>query len=233
MSVNIGLIILTWIAFRLEKKNINVLGFLPLPKRFYQFLFGFALTAILSVLVNIFFAQRANFEWIRNQNFTIDHILNGSYNTFNSVAYEELIFRGYVLYKLLQLLGEKKAVIITSIAFGIYHWFTFGAWGNYPMMIWVFVTTGLWGLMFAYCYTRTGTILLATGLHWGWNFCDQIVFNQKGDGLLKPILSDKTTYLNQFDSFLITTLPTIVFAVTIILYLIKAHEAQTTKEKVS
>jgi membrane protease YdiL (CAAX protease family) len=233
MSVNIGLIILTWIALRFEKKNLNVLGFQPLPKRFYQFLFGFILTAILSAFINIFFAQRANFAWVTNQNLTTSDILNEIYNTFNSVIYEELIFRGYVLYKLFQLLGEKKAVIITSVAFGIYHWFTFGALGNYPMMIWIFVTTGLWGLMFSYCYTRTGTILLATGLHWGWNFCDQIIFNQKGNGLLKPLLSDKTIYLSHLDSFLIKTLPTLIFAVAIILYLIKTTKNQINQEKVS
>ncbi|HEX6222857.1 MAG TPA: CPBP family intramembrane glutamic endopeptidase [Chryseolinea sp.] len=152
------------------------------------------------------------------------------YRTFNSVLFEELIFRTYALYKLLQYLGERNSIIITSAIFGVYHWFTFGVLGNYPMMIWIFFYTGLWAAMFAFSYTRTGTIFLAIGLHWGWNFVDQIIFEKNGAGLLRPVTNDKTVFLNDMKGFVITVLPTIMFAIIIISYLAKVKTLQINKK---
>lgn len=226
MIVNLGLIILFAIALHFEKKNLNVFGIQPVPKRILQLLFGISLTAALSITINMVFGQVAYFTWTLNSDYSIQHVLNNAYNTLNSVLFEELIFRTYLLYKLIQYLGEKKSIIITSAIFGIYHWFTFGVLGNYPMMIWIFFYTSLWGAMFAISYTRTGTILLTIGLHWGWNFFDQIIFNRNGQGLLKPVTTDKTIFLNNVNGFLITILPTILFAVIIIIYLTRAKVVQ-------
>jgi membrane protease YdiL (CAAX protease family) len=219
MAFNLGLIAFFWILLRFERRDLSVFGFSPVGERFAQFLVGLALTVALSSITNVVFAWMANFVWIRSENYAITTVFKSLYTTFNSVMFEELIFRAYALYKLNQLLGEKVAVFASSISFGIYHWFTMGALGNYPMMIWIFFYTGLWGVMFAYCYTRTGSILLATGLHWGWNFFDQIIFNKMGQGLLTPLTSIDTVMLDQWSSFLITNFPTIVFAILMIVYL--------------
>lgn len=186
------------------------------------------MTAILSILVNIVFGHVAKFSWELNDNYSIQQMLTGAYKTLNSVLFEELIFRTYLLYKLIQFVGEKKSIIITSAIFGIYHWFTFGLLGNYPMMVWILFYTGLWGVMFAFCYTRTGTILLTIGLHWGWNFFDQIIFEKNGSGLLRPVINDKTVFLNNTYGFLITIFPTIAFAVIIIVYLKRVKTLQIT-----
>lgn len=229
MLFNLGLFILIAFAIHFEKKSINIFGFWPVPQRFYQLISGFVLTALLALFINIFFSLAAHFSWVRNDNFGLSEILKGSYSTLNSVIYEELIFRTYLLYKLLQWFGERNAVFITSIAFGIYHWFTFEILGNYPMMAWVFFQTGLWGLMFAYCYTRTGTILLGLGLHWGWNYFDQLIFNKDGNGFLKPIVSTQTIFLNNVAGFAITILPTILFALLVIFYLLKTKTVVVTE----
>jgi membrane protease YdiL (CAAX protease family) len=100
-----------------------------------------------------------------------------------------------------------------------------GALDNLPMMIWIFFYTGLWGAMFAYCYTRTGSILPAIGLHWGWNFYDQMIFNKLGKGLLTPLTSYDTVMLDPLSSFLVSSFPTIVFAILTIFYLYKRKES--------
>jgi membrane protease YdiL (CAAX protease family) len=223
MIFNLALVIFTWIALRLEKKDLDVLGLRPVPERFVQLVLGLSLTIALSIFVNLLFSQSANFEWVRNPHFNVDQIPSATYRTFNSVVFEELIFRAYALYKLNKLFREKVAVFSTSIAFGIYHWFTMGALGNFAMMIWVFFYTGLWGAMFAYCFTRTGTVLLGTGLHWGWNFLEQVVFVKQGEGLLKPLTSTQTQYLNLTAGIIVTTLPPILFAVAVILFLVKRN----------
>ena len=229
MLVNLGLIALCWIALRFEKKDLRIFGFQPLPMRLFQFILGFFLTAALFTCINLIFGYSADFSWVRNDNYGLRELGEGAYKTFNSVVLEELVFRSYLLYKLFQLLGEKWAVLITSCCFGMYHWFTFGLLGNYPMMVWIFFYTWLWGLMFAYSYTRTGTILLPIGLHWGWNFFDQLIFEKNGDGMFKPLTSGQTIFLSQSKGFLITTLPTIVFAVIVILYFVRRRTVEVGK----
>jgi uncharacterized protein len=219
MLFNLGLLILFALLLRLEKKNLSVFGLQPIQKRLLQLLIGFALTAVLFTIINVLFAVLANFSWTLNNNYTTLELVNGVYRTFNSVIYEELIFRSYLLYKLLQWLGERKAVLITSALFGMYHWFTFGLLGNFPMMIWIFFYTGLWGAMYAYSYTRTGSIFLMIGLHWGWNFFDQLIFEKNGSGLLKPLITDNTVILDQTTGFLVTSLLSILFAISMIVYL--------------
>lgn len=226
MIVNVGLVVLSWILLRFEKKSLNVFGLTPVAKRLFQLALGLLLAAILSIFVNVLFAQTANFSWALNREYDSDRFFRALYSTWNSVLYEELIFRGYIFYRLVRLLGEHKGVIISSVAFGVYHWFSYEILGNYPMMIWIFLFTGLWGLMFAYSYTRTGTILIAIGLHWGWNFMDQIVFNRNGNGFLKPIVSDQTERLNQITGFLVTSVPAIIFALVAILYLTRTRNSQ-------
>jgi membrane protease YdiL (CAAX protease family) len=57
-------------------------------------------------------------------------IVKGTWWTLFSVLYEELIFRGVVLYILIKRIGEVKAILISCIAFGIYHWFSYGLFWN-------------------------------------------------------------------------------------------------------
>ena len=230
MIVNLLFIFFTAVFLRLEKKSINVFGLLPIQKRMLQLLVGFSLTALLLTFINLLFATVANFSWKPVDHYSFSQVTSIIYDTFNSVIYEELIFRGYVLYKLFQWFGEKKAVLITSALFGMYHWFSFGILGNYPSMIFVFFFTGLWGVMFAYAYTRTGTLLFTIGLHWGWNFFDQAVFNRNGNGWLKFVTTSDTTILNQQNSFLVTMLPAIIFSMLMILYLVRYRKVEVVEQ---
>jgi membrane protease YdiL (CAAX protease family) len=224
MFVNIALIIVFVIALRLERKSLNVFGIIPVPQRLSQLLLGFLLTGLLATIVNIVFATLANFTWVLNEPYQFPEIIKGVYQTFNSVLYEELLFRTYLLYKLCGYIGEKKAVLLSSLAFGVYHWFSYGLIGNYTAMVWILFYSGLWGIMFALAYTRTGSILLTIGLHWGWNFFEQIMFQKNGQGFLKPATGPSTTILDQGDSFLFVTFPTIVFALVVILYLLRTRK---------
>ena len=41
------------------------------------------------------------------------------------MLYEELLFRGYLLYQAMRLLGARRAVLLDAAAFGVYHWFSY------------------------------------------------------------------------------------------------------------
>lgn len=173
MLGNVVILLVSWVLLWYEKRNLSVLGLTPSLLRVLQLLLGFLSTLALAVLLRNLFAFLAVFDWVPVPGLGTGFLFQGLYNTFNSVLFEELLFRGYLLYRLLALVGEKKATLFSAVAFGIYHWFTFSVWGNPALMIWVLVYTGFWGLMLAYAYTRTGSLALPIGLHWGWNLVDQ------------------------------------------------------------
>jgi len=45
-------------------------------------------------------------------------------------------------------------------------------------MTYFFVSTGIWGLMFAFAFSKTKSFYLPTGLHLGWNLFNIVVFSQ-------------------------------------------------------
>ncbi|NNK76373.1 MAG: CPBP family intramembrane metalloprotease, partial [Maribacter sp.] len=78
--------------------------------------------------------------------------------------FEELIFRGAILYILIKKIGVNWACIISAIAFGIYHWFSYQMFGRGMIpMIYVFLLTGAAGWMFAYAFARTRSIYAPLG----------------------------------------------------------------------
>ena len=169
----------SWLLlYLIEKKNILALGFLPLAKRGKQFLVGFIITAILCAIVQYIEAILKSSAWILNKNISGSIVLKSFWWDFTSVLTEELIFRGALLYILIQKIGPQKSILISAIAFGVYHWFSFGVLGNIVAMVLVFVGTGLMGYAWAWAFSKTKSIALAFGLHLGWNFVYNTIFSK-------------------------------------------------------
>lgn len=197
------ILIISWIALHLiEKKNLLSLGVLPIAKRLKQFLIGFLITAILCVGVQYFEAFLKSSTWVLNESITSSSVLKAFWWDARSVLTEELVFRGAILYLLIQRIGSNKAILISAIAFGIYHWFSFGVFGNIVAMIIVFIGTGLMGYAWAWAFAKTRSILLPFGFHLGWNFIHNTIFSKGPLGDLVLIsqggnqLSDWASLLN-------------------------------------
>lgn len=180
------IVIVSWILLYIaERKSILALGFLPVSKRLRQFAVGFTITAALCVADQILEAVLRSSEWIWHGNFR--SVANMLWWDFKSVLTEELIFRGALLYILIRKLGLQKALLISSIAFGAYHWFSYGLWGNVVPMVVIFIGTGLMGYAWALAFAKTKSIFMPIGLHLGWNFTQNTVFSKGplGEGLLE------------------------------------------------
>jgi len=130
-------LILSWILLYLfERKNILSLGFLPILKRLRQFVLGFLIIAVLCLGVQTLEMLLRSSKWYVNENNNASLILNMFRWDFISVLTEELVFRGTLLFILINRLGSEKGVLISAIAFGVYHWFSFGIFGNLvPMFL--------------------------------------------------------------------------------------------------
>lgn len=202
----IGIIVvlaISWLLlFLIEKKNILSLGFLPISTRLKQFLIGFLITATLCAIIQYIESLLKSSTWVLNEKITSQIVLKSFWWDLKSVLTEELIFRGALLYILIQKIGSNKGILISAIAFGIYHWFSFGVLGNILAMILVFVGTGLMGYAWAWAFAKTKSIMLPFGFHLGWNFIHNTIFSKGPLGELVFTsqggneLSDWTSLLN-------------------------------------
>ena|ERR1700752_4302988 len=172
-------LLISWVLLWFyDRKDFKVLGFSPTKFRLLNFSFGFIISAICCAIGFGTIALITKTNIILNENFDHRVFLESSWWTLKSVLFEELVFRGALLYILIQKFGSKTACIISAISFGIYHWFSYGVFGNPVQMIYVFMVTGVGGLMFAYAYAFTKSLYLPIGLHFGWNFITIVIFSQ-------------------------------------------------------
>jgi len=170
-------LIVSWVLLWLiEKKHLGVLGLMPNKRRLFQFIILFLVAGICCAsgfLIRMLYGER----WAINPDITFSQIPEAISWNIKSVLYEELIYRGAILYILLKRLGAGWGIALSSIAFGIYHWFSFEILGNIPAMIMIFLVTGAMGLVLAYAYRRTRSMYAAIGVHLGWNIVQTAVFS--------------------------------------------------------
>ena len=178
----IGLLILliaSWILLWFTRQeSLAVLGIIPTRDRVINLLIGLVLSALCFTIYCLTTTHLTNNIWAVNEEYSIKQLLSSMWWTIRSVLFEELVFRGALLYILIQKTGWKPACLFSAVAFGIYHWFSFGVIGNPIPMVYVFLSTGIWGLMFAYAFVKTKSLYLPTGLHLGWNLFNIVIFSQ-------------------------------------------------------
>lgn len=178
MIVLVVELVVSGILLRLyDRSNLRVLGFRPTSIRIIDFTFGFFSSAILCTVCLYFIVFVTGTTVTLNPAFTVGTFFASSFLMLASVLGEELLFRGALLYVGIKKLGIRNACILSSVFFGIYHWFSYGVFGDIPQMIYIFCLTGIGGLVFAYSFALTKSIYLPVGLHTGWNLINVVVFS--------------------------------------------------------
>src|SRR4051812_15293593 len=135
-------LVISWLLlWFICKKHISVLGFKPTKNRAANLVIGFLIAASCCTMYQIMTTAFIDNSWVLNKQLTGKTILESSRWTLVSVLYEELIFRGAILYIAIKKFGVTKACILSAACFGIYHWFTFNVLGNPFMMVITFLMT--------------------------------------------------------------------------------------------
>lgn len=180
------IIILSWsLLFFIEKENLSVLGFTPLRKRGLQFIIGLGFISILRSIFIFVDTQVLSISWEMEQVVRYDVIFNSLWYHFISALTEDLVFRGVLLYILIKRIGLQKGILISAIAFGTYHWFSYGLIGSSAiLLIYVLLTTGFVGYVWAYTFAKTKSILMPLGFHFGWNFITTLFYDRQPYGNL-------------------------------------------------
>lgn len=185
--IGLLLIVASWLALRLERKGLRELGFDQPRRRSFELLLGVAIMGSAAAIQKLGFAAWGGGSWQLNPEFTWSLLLERLRPETNSVLFEELVFRGYLLYQLLRFTG-RGALWISAAAFGVYHWFSFGVLGNVSTMVFVLFYTGAFGWVAALAFRQTGSIAAPIGLHLGWNLVSNVVFSfgPLGETVLVP-----------------------------------------------
>ena len=182
------LVAVSWVLLRIEGRGLDALGFDRASRRLIEFAIGFVTLGAIAALQQLGLAAATGDAFVVNPGVSSRGLLDGLRFTVNSVLYEELVFRGYLLYRAVRWIGPRRAALLDAAAFGVYHWFSYGALGNPVVMVYVFVLTGAFGLMCARAFVATGSVGAPIGLHLGWNAVSYLVFSAGpfGPALLVP-----------------------------------------------
>lgn len=175
--IGVVLLALTWLLLRLEGKRLSAIGLDDGARRLAEFGVGLALLGVAAAVQQLGLAAATGDHFVRNAGVRPAVLLEGGRFVVDSVLYEELLFRGYLLYQAIRWLGPVRAAWLDAAAFGIYHWFTYGVLGQPVVMLYLLVLTGAFGLMLARAFVATGSIAAPIGLHLGWNAVTYIIFS--------------------------------------------------------
>ncbi len=179
----IGLLAISWLLIWLfEKKNLSVLGLTPGKDRLKYFSILFVVSALLSAtafLLRMYFAKE---QYTVSHSLSAKSILLETWYQFRTVLTEELLCRGALLYILIKKIGPSKAILVSSILFAALHWLNAGVWGDLTQMIIVFTFTFLMGLLLAFSYARTFSLLIPFAIHFGWNLTQNYIFPGSATG---------------------------------------------------
>lgn len=171
-------LILSWLLlWYFDRSNLLALGIAPTKSRLLTFVIGLVLSAFVCTTYNLLTTAFVDNGWIIKKQLSASAILASVWWVFKSVLYEELIFRGALLYLAIKRIGATKACMLSAVCFGIYHWFSYNAFGNPMAMLFIFLLTGVAGLMYAYTFAKTKSLYLPVAIHFGWNLIHIVVFS--------------------------------------------------------
>ncbi len=179
----------------LDKKTFVSLGLTWNKRALYDLLFGFFLSGLMAGLI---FLVLALFGFIKFEGFNdlkrfepqegaFDFVHFMSLLSLASIAvllvehilvgyWEELVFRGYLFQNMVEGMGNKIAIVISCIIYGLIH----AANPNAGILSSLIIV--LFGFLRIYGYLLTNMLWLSMGMHMGWNFFQGPVFGFHASG---------------------------------------------------
>jgi|GEM_PF-268520 len=227
-------LLITWLLLKFAvKENFSTLGLSLTRERLKYVLIGFILPIIYFCALHFSVAYVTGNPYKFNHNYTWNAFLQSGLYVLRGVIYEELLFRGFLLYILIKYTGRIKASLISAIAFGIYHWFSWNLFGQPTAMLVTFLNTGLIGFLYALLFAKTQSMYLPAALHMGSNFATMIIFS-KYDSIGIQLLT-KTFIKDPIVPPPLVSMPMLIIYLTgfhIMCYIIfKLHKPQTISQQ--
>ncbi len=170
----------SFIAARfLDGRPIITIGFYLRSRALKEYLIGVTIGFVLVLLLFLIYVipgyievELKPFSYPLLKDILVIALITSVFQT----AFEELFFRGYILQNLIEGTTLFIAILVTSVVFGIGHLLT-------PHSNWLTgINLSVFGGMHAICYVKTRSLLLPSGLHFGWNFFMRNIFSMPVSG---------------------------------------------------
>ena len=221
----IGLLLISWLLiWFFEKGNLTVLGLTPTKERIQYFFILFIVSAVISSTAFLLRMYYLTETYAIARTLTARSILLETWYQFRAVLTEELICRGALLYILIKKAGQAKGVMISSVLFAVLHWLNAGVWGNLTQMIIVFSFTFAMGLLLAYSYARTFSLMIPLAIHFGWNLSQNYIFPETpfGNHIFALAAPTPSVTISYFALFTMLLFPKIAILVADY-FIVKTH----------
>ncbi|MCI3921184.1 CPBP family intramembrane metalloprotease [Paenibacillus sp. TRM 82003] len=161
-----------------EKKGLPDLGIKVNKTDIYFLVASFLISLTFLMGFTAFQGAHNNLVRIRYENFwDVQYLmlLGGSCLGWAAAAFkEELLSRGFVLYQLRKV-NVHKAVAVSAVLFMFLH-FPTGGVNPYQAISW-----WLGGMLYAYAYVKSGSLIVSTGLHTIHNFLNELFIGRSSD----------------------------------------------------
>ena len=177
LGILIELVISWLLLWLVAKKNLTALGFWPRKRLVFELAAGLLAAGAVCAIYHLSAKYLAGNRWVLNANYTTATFAKSAFWALKSVLFETLIFQGALLYLAIRKLGAMKACLLSAACFGVYHWFSYGAFGNPVQMAFIFFMTAIMGFLYAAAFAKTHSLYLPVGLHFGWNLCNIVIFS--------------------------------------------------------
>ncbi len=217
--------LLSWVLLRtVGRESLTVLGVAPTKRRVTELLLGGLFMAGVGVVNFLWQAHFKQITYELNPDYGVGQMLGGSFWILRAVVFEELVFRGALLYLLIRAIGTVRACLVSALVFGVYHWFSYEVFGSrLILMAYILLVTGGGGWMFAYAFARTRSLYACTGLHLGWNLVTAIVFSSGPIGNQLLLQQGQGVELNGWATLLFFSLQAIVAPGLVTWYLARVY----------
>jgi uncharacterized protein len=180
-------LLLSWALLHfVENQNLEALGFRPTRQRLWLVVQGFLLTVAFMTIYYLIEAATWSASYHPNPGFLGYWLESDLWKVFTGALFEELLFRGALLYILIRRIGPAKAVLVSAVAFGMYHWIIVGI-HSLPQMMLLFLSMAWMGYALARSFVVSGSILVPFALHFAGNMVGAVIFGFMEQLYIRPV----------------------------------------------
>jgi membrane protease YdiL (CAAX protease family) len=186
------LTIATWILYRTEGKSLKALGLNLTTRHFFFLITGLVIGVVALGLETLLRTIYTGEHWNINSSVNQLALWKTLYFLLPSVVVQELIFRGYLFTKTIEVTNVITANVIFSILFMLVHVVDKDALQNTGQLIFLAVSIPVGHLLFATALLKSKTLYFPIGLHWGNNwasFC--LIGYGKNENVIFPITNQQ------------------------------------------
>ena len=192
LDILAGLTILALFMKAVDKEKIITSDWFSLQNRAKDFftggLLGFACVSLgFLIIINL------NWSQVETESLRLNYLAASFFMVLCGAFLEEIVFRGYVLRKLLERFSVIISISLSSLLFCLLHCF------NEEVSLLSIINIFLAGLLLGMLFLKTRNIWLVVGFHLFWNYAQSILgFNVSGEEY-PSILSLNLESMNLFN----------------------------------